>query len=247
MATNKQRRDAERLRLQRQLEERRRREAARRRTNIIVAVVGSLVLVAGIVAIVAVATSGNGKKKTASRSGVPTQPSTAAPTSQAPSPSPTADPVLTTACAAAPKGSNATFMGVTVTGATNLKADPTVKSKSSAMPKTVECEDLVVGTGQAATPTSNANVKYVGALLKDGSVFDASSRHGSGPANFPLGNVVSGFRLGIGGSGKVTPMRVGGRRLLILPPSFAYGDAAQQGIPANSTLIFIVDLASIGS
>jgi peptidylprolyl isomerase len=40
-------------------------------------------------------------------------------------------------------------------------------------------------------------------------------------------------------------MRVGGRRELIIPPALAYKSVSQASIPANSTLIFIVDLLGV--
>ena len=62
-----------------------------------------------------------------------------------------------------------------------------------------------------------------------------------GPDVIPLSNgqVIAGWVQGIAG------MRVGGRRELIIPPALAYGSTAQAAIPANSTLIFIVDLLAI--
>ena len=53
------------------------------------------------------------------------------------------------------------------------------------------------------------------------------------------GGVIEGWVKGIAG------MKVGGRRQLIIPPSLAYGKQAQSGIPANSTLIFDVDLLKV--
>ncbi len=143
-----------------------------------------------------------------------------------------------------PKGTTATFKGVTVTQATNIKHEPKVTSKGTAAPANLVCQDLIVGSGKAATTSSTVTVQYTGVLYKDGKQFDSSWTRGQ-PAQFPLNQVVPGFTEGIGGAGKVAPMKVGGRRIMILPASLAYGSAAQNGIPANSTLVFVVDLKSI--
>jgi FKBP-type peptidyl-prolyl cis-trans isomerase len=67
------------------------------------------------------------------------------------------------------------------------------------------------------------------------------------PATFPLTQVVKGFTYGIGGnpSMKIGPMKVGGRRIIIVPSKYGYGPQAQANIPANSPLVFIVDLKSV--
>lgn len=80
-------------------------------------------------------------------------------------------------------------------------------------------------------------VHYTGWLL-DGTQFDSSRDRGK-PATFPLNNVVKGWFEG------VSMMKVGGRRLLILPPDLAYGPAGRPRIPANSTLVFDVELLTI--
>jgi peptidylprolyl isomerase len=51
--------------------------------------------------------------------------------------------------------------------------------------------------------------------------------------------VVPGFSEGIVG------MKVGGRREIVIPPALGYGDQSQPGLPANSTLVFVVDLVGI--
>jgi peptidylprolyl isomerase len=134
---------------------------------------------------------------------------------------------------------------VTVTGGTDLKHAPVVKSLSERAPATLQCMDLVVGKGKPATPTSTVSVQYVGVLYKDGTVFDSSWKNGGKPISFPLTRVVPGFTQGIGGAGKVAPMREGGRRIMILPASLGYGANANGSIPANSPLVFVVDLKKV--
>jgi FKBP-type peptidyl-prolyl cis-trans isomerase len=244
VATNQQRREAERRRLQQQLEERRAREAARKQTTLIASIVGTLVVIALVIVIVAVSVSGgSGKKNNAGGDTVSTPATTPASSSASSS-----APVITTPtapCAKPPKGKTAAFEGVTITGATDLKHAPKVKSLSEKAPTTLQCQDLVVGTGKAATPTSTVSVQYLGVLYKNGTAFDSSWSRGGKPISFPLTGVVPGFTQGIGGSGKVAPMKVGGRRIMILPAALAYGSSANGSIPANSPLVFVVDLTKV--
>jgi peptidyl-prolyl cis-trans isomerase A (cyclophilin A) len=74
--------------------------------------------------------------------------------------------------------------------------------------------------------------------LTDGTQFD-SSRNRDRPATFPLHRVIKGWFEG------VSMMKVGGRRLLIVPPDMAYGSRGRPGIPPHSTLVFDVELLSI--
>jgi peptidylprolyl isomerase len=121
-----------------------------------------------------------------------------------------------------------------------LKTKPTVGPPSGPPPQTLVIKDLIKGTGPAATASSTVTVQYVGVLYKGGKQFDASWNDGSGaPVSFPLSGVIKGWQQGIPG------MKVGGRRELIIPPSLAYGSTAQAKIPANSTLVFVIDLHSV--
>jgi peptidylprolyl isomerase len=240
--TNQQRREAERRRLQRQLEERRAREAARKRTTLIASIIGTVVVIVAIVVIVVVATGGSGNKKNNAGANKQTPTPSATPsTSSAP-------PVISTPtapCAKPPKGDVAAFQGVTVSGAKDLKHAPTVKSLSEKAPKTLVCQDLVVGTGKPASPTSKVTVQYTGVLYKNGTQFDSSWKKGGKPIQFPLTGVVPGFTQGIGGAGKVAPMRVGGRRVMILPAALGYGTSGYGPVPGDAPLVFVVDLKAV--
>jgi peptidylprolyl isomerase len=241
--TNQQRREAERRRLQRQLEERRAREATRKRMTLIGSIVGTVIVIAAVVIVVVVTTGGGGKKH---HNAEPAGADTVHSPSASPSPT-TSTPVAlpTSPCSGPPKGATAKFQGVTVTGGTDLKHAPKVTSLSQHAPTTLQCEDLVVGKGKPATPTSTVSVQYLGVLYKNGLKFDSSWSRGGKPISFPLTRVVPGFTQGIGGAGKVAPMRVGGRRIMILPASLGYGATANGSIPANSPLLFVVDLKSV--
>jgi len=121
-----------------------------------------------------------------------------------------------------------------------LSTEPAVKVPSGAAPTTLRQKDLIVGTGATAQDGDTITVNYVGVVYKSGKTFDSSWSR-KAPTSFPLsnGSVIPGWVEGLAG------MRVGGRRELIIPPALAYGSTAQATIPANSTLIFIVDLLAI--
>jgi peptidylprolyl isomerase len=99
--------------------------------------------------------------------------------------------------------------------------------------------DRSIGNGALAVIDKIVKVGYVGSLA-NGSVFDQS---GAGdPYEFTLGQgeVILGWDEGIQG------MKVGGRRLLVVPPSLAYGAASPgAGIPPNATLVFEVTLDGV--
>lgn len=100
-------------------------------------------------------------------------------------------------------------------------------------------QDVVVGKGAEARTGSVAVVHYVG-RLENGTQFDSSLDRGE-PFGFLLGSghVIQGWERGILG------MKVGGRRVLVIPASLGYGDRAVGPIPANSTLIFQVELLDV--
>jgi FKBP-type peptidyl-prolyl cis-trans isomerase len=97
-------------------------------------------------------------------------------------------------------------------------------------------QTVTPGSGDPAGIGDILTMHYTGAL-PTGTVFDSSRERGT-PFQFQLGagQVIQGWERGIAG------MKVGERRLLIIPASLAYGDRAIGSIPANSTLIFDVEL-----
>lgn len=100
-------------------------------------------------------------------------------------------------------------------------------------------QDLLVGRGAVATAGKRVHVGYAG-WLADGALFDQSPA--GRPYAFPLGQgrVIRGWDEGVSG------MKVGGRRLLVIPPGLAYGrQSPGPGIPPNATLVFDVRLVQV--
>lgn len=117
---------------------------------------------------------------------------------------------------------------------------PTPTPEASEIPKDkILVQDLVVGTGKEAKSGDMIKVNYLGTFL-DGEKFDSSYDRGQ-PFEFTLGagQVIRGWDIGVVG------MRVGGKRKLVIPPAFGYGDKTVGPIPANSTLVFEVELLDV--
>lgn len=90
------------------------------------------------------------------------------------------------------------------------------------------------GTADRPTVNSRVTVNYVGRLTDD-RIFDETT---GSPISFQLGNLIRGWQLGIPLVG------TGGRIKLLLPPSLGYGNRPVGSIPANSNLIFDIELVS---
>lgn len=101
--------------------------------------------------------------------------------------------------------------------------------------------DLVEGTGAMPQPGQRVTVHYTG-TLEDGTQFDSSRDRGRPfTFNIGVGQVIKGWDEGVG------TMRVGGRRKLVIPAALGYGTRGAGGvIPPNATLIFDVELISLG-
>jgi FKBP-type peptidyl-prolyl cis-trans isomerase FkpA len=93
------------------------------------------------------------------------------------------------------------------------------------------------GTGEQPKDTDTVQVHYKGTLI-DGTQFDSSYDRGE-PATFPLNRVIPGWTEG------VQLMKVGSKYKFVIPPQLAYGEQDTPTIPANSTLVFEVELLKI--
>jgi FKBP-type peptidyl-prolyl cis-trans isomerase FkpA len=124
------------------------------------------------------------------------------------------------------------------TDAPQTATDTATSSTSTAEPK-VQVDDMTVGTGTEAVSGKSVTVHYTGTLT-DGKKFD-SSLDRKEPFTFSLGagQVIKGWDLGVVG------MKVGGKRKLTIPAELAYGANAVGSIPANSILIFEVELLEV--
>jgi len=137
--------------------------------------------------------------------------------------------------------STSTTPAVTTPTSGPLSKEPKITVPKTPAPTKLVTTDLVKGAGTTAKAGDTVTVNYVGALYKTGKVFDASwSRNTTFNTALLSTAVIQGWVDGIPG------MKVGGRRELIIPPALAYKNVSQGVIPANSTLIFIVDLLKVG-
>lgn len=116
----------------------------------------------------------------------------------------------------------------------------TESAKIITMENGLKIEDEVVGTGAEAVIGKKVTVNYLGTLT-DGTIFDSSLNPGRTPFEFTLGagEVIQGWDKGF------TGMKVGGKRKLTVPASLGYGSVDYGPIPANSTLIFEVELLKV--
>jgi len=140
--------------------------------------------------------------------------------------------------------SGGTDVSITVGPATvsgSLGSEPVVKIDSTvATTETLQQKDVVVGDGTEVVASSTVDAHYVGYGATSGKLFDSSWKNGS-PVEFPLSGVITGWQEGLLG------MKVGGRRILVIPGAMGYGAAPPQGsgILPNETLVFVVDLTGV--
>jgi peptidylprolyl isomerase len=133
------------------------------------------------------------------------------------------------------------------TTTTNVKPPPQLSKKpvvnvpSGSPPSSLVTKDLIKGTGKTASAGTTITVNYVGVLYKGGNEFDSSwKRNQTFTTALSSGSVIDGWVKGLAG------MKVGGRRELIIPPSLGYGKTGSPPtIPANATLVFVVDLLAV--
>lgn len=101
-------------------------------------------------------------------------------------------------------------------------------------------QDLKVGGGAEARPGKKIQVYYEGRLKSNNKVFDATKNGPGFKMTLGRGEVIKGWDIGLAG------MKVGGKRRLTCPPNLAYGPKGNPPvIPANSTLVFDVELKNV--
>ncbi|MGO2745185.1 FKBP-type peptidyl-prolyl cis-trans isomerase [Microbacterium sp.] len=114
---------------------------------------------------------------------------------------------------------------------------PGIIVPDSAAPTDLKVQTLIKGDGDTVAADDTVLVNYTGVLWDEHTVFDSS--WGKGAATFDMAGVIPGFTQGL------TGQTVGSQVLIVAPPEFAYGDQASGAVPANSTLVFVVDILAI--
>lgn len=117
---------------------------------------------------------------------------------------------------------------------------PTVTMpKGVEAPTTTRVGIIKEGDGEVVKPGDNVTVNYHGVLWDDGTVFDSSYTRGE-PASFATTGVVNGFKVALEGQ------KVGSQVIAVVTPADGYGASGSGSIPANATLVFVIDIISIG-
>lgn len=100
-------------------------------------------------------------------------------------------------------------------------------------------DDIKIGTGEAVKNGDTVMVHYIG-TLQNGQEFDNSRKRGAPfEVEVGAGRVIPGWEEGLLG------MKVGGQRVLVIPPEKAYGSQGIGPIPGNATLVFAIELIEI--
>jgi peptidylprolyl isomerase len=104
-------------------------------------------------------------------------------------------------------------------------------------PTDLVVQTLIKGNGEEVTGDAPVRVHYTGLTWADGTVFDTT--WDAEPKSIDLDTMLPGFAEALIGQ------TVGSQVLVVIPPDQAYGDQAQGQIPADSTLVFVVDILGI--
>jgi hypothetical protein len=117
---------------------------------------------------------------------------------------------------------------------------PGITIPNETAPTTLKIDVLQAGSGAKVAEGDTVVVKYTGVTWHDSTVFDSSWKKGQA-ALFQLksGTVIPGFQKGLVGQ------KVGSQMLLVVPPKDGYGSAGSGLVPANATLVFVVDILGI--
>jgi peptidylprolyl isomerase len=106
-----------------------------------------------------------------------------------------------------------------------------------APPQDIAIQTLKKGSGPVVTGDEPVRVHYTGVVWGEDDPFD--STWGAEPASMTLDGVVPGFAQALEGQ------TVGSQVLVVIPPELGYGDEEQGSIPADSTLVFVIDILGI--
>ncbi|PYC77249.1 peptidylprolyl isomerase [Streptomyces tateyamensis] len=120
----------------------------------------------------------------------------------------------------------------------NGKAAPTITIPANTpAPTDLQTNVLIKGDGKTVQSGQSVVLQYTGVLWSNGQQFDSSWNHGGAQVlQIGTGSVIAGWDKGLVGQ------PVGSRVQLVIPPALGYGATAQNGIPANSTLVFVIDI-----
>jgi FKBP-type peptidyl-prolyl cis-trans isomerase FkpA len=135
----------------------------------------------------------------------------------------------------------AALIALTTSACSGGADSPTAPTETVAFSTT----NLRVGTGAEAVTGRVIAVDYTGWLYSAGGVDNKGTQFDSSYVRDPLVMTAGGTDTIPGFAQGVIGMRVGGLRRVVIPPSLAYGSQARDGIPANSTLVFEVELLAV--
>jgi peptidylprolyl isomerase len=122
----------------------------------------------------------------------------------------------------------------------NIGAAPTVTlPKGCATPTTLLNRDIVTGTGQAVKTGDSITADYQLTTWSNDTMVQQSFGNQPFTTQIGVGQVIPGWDQGLIG------LKSGGRRLLVVPPALGYGSTPQQGIKANETLVFVIDIHNV--
>ena len=119
----------------------------------------------------------------------------------------------------------------------NAGEAPTITAPTGDAPTELIAQDVIAGNGTEVVATSTLTVHYTLMKWSDGSILESSWTNGA-PATFALAGVIQGWQQGLLGA------KVGGRRLLVIPPALGYGPMAGHPLEKD-TLIFAVDIIAV--
>ena len=121
----------------------------------------------------------------------------------------------------------------------SIAPTPTPNPQSSNTSSGLIVEEIKVGEGREVKSGDTVSIHYTG-TLQNGEKFDSSVDRGQPfTTKIGVGEVIKGWEEGVVG------MKVGGKRKLTIPPDLGYGSSANGPIPANSTLIFELELLEV--